>query len=327
MLLDENNKINRQEARNLRQRIELAQNILLFVHKNPDGDAIGSTVALADYLKALGKKCVLFSHDGCPENLIFLKGSEEITSDKKSVEKEKIDLMIAIDVGDLEHAGVKDLVESYKEKGITLATIDHHFSNDGYGEINIIDSQASSTAEVLYEIFQVLQVEIDNNMATAMLSGILSDTGVFTNGATTVRALEIVAELIAKGGRYSRVIKESEDKREGNFFRFWAKVLSRAGKNDKMKLVYSVILKEDLEMFQEAGDGVANLLGSLQDTAWALIIKEKSDYEIKVSLRSRDERIDVAKVAKFFGGGGHKRAAGFSIRGRLEREGDNWKIL
>lgn len=323
----ENEKISLTEVGTAQEKISQAGNILVVTHRNPDGDAIGSVIAMLEYLRSLNKRYTAFCFDSVPSNLEYLKNSHEIISDIGKLKGQEFDMVITLDCADVNYSGIGEFLIEMKYKGVEIVNIDHHPKSD-YGSLNVNYSQASSTAEILYNLFQIWGVKISPGMATGLLAGILVDTGNFTNSATGKETLGIAAELVELGGRYSYANKQLHQNQDKHGLRLWSKVLNRLQKNDRLKVAYSVIVAEDIEETGwEATEGVANFFNYLDGVKLVMVLKEKGDGEIKVSLRSLAPGMDVARLARVFGGGGHVKAAGFSLRGRLEKEGNYWRII
>ncbi len=319
-------KININQAVLVKEKIKQAENILIITHRNPDGDAIGSMTAMIEYLKGLDKKYTAFCFDEVPMSLEYLKYSHEVVLDLGSLKIKDFDLIITLDCADMNYSGVAKYLVEMKEGGVELINIDHHPKSD-YGSINI-NYETSSTTEILYELFKLWGVEINKDMATSLLAGILVDTGNFSNSATGKETLTIAADLVKLGGRYGQINKRLYENKDERGLKLWSKLLRRVQKNDKLKVAYSVVLNEDIEGDEaKAIDGAANFLVYLDEVRMAMILKETQNGEIKVSLRALSKGMDVARFARAFGGGGHIKAAGFSIKGRLEKEGNYWKII
>lgn len=311
----------------VKEKIIKASNILLVTHRNPDGDAIGSMTAIVEYLINLDKNYTAFCFDGVPLSLEYLKYSHQIISNVDELNNQNFDLIISLDCADMKYSGVEEFLSERKKLGVELINIDHHPESD-CGHININNHQASSTTEILYEIFNIWQIKISKDMATSLLAGILVDTGNFANSATNRSSLEIASDLVELGGRYGYINKQLYQNKHKYGLELWSKVLSRLTKNDRLKVAYSVVLAEDMRgMDSEAADGLTNFFNYLDAGRMVMILREVKNNEIKVSLRALDNNMDVAEFAKFFGGGGHVKAAGFNLRGRLEREGNYWKIV
>ena len=319
-------ELDREEIARFRDKLEGAGKILIFTHKNPDPDALGSVMALARYLSDSNKQHKVFLPKPLSGDFFYLKEPTEIIG-KAELAKENFDLVIGLDCSNLDWSGAEEILIRKKQLGTYFINIDHHPNSD-FAEVNIVDANSASTTMILYKVFKALGVEIDGMMATQILAGIVADTNGFANAATSIEAYRVAGELLGLGARYNYVINKFQKNDHDSWFRLWSKLLSRLIKNDKIKLAYSVILAEDISNGEGAVlDGATNFLSNLEGMRLAMILKENQDGEIKVSLRSIEQTINVAQIANYFGGGGHDRAAGFSVRGRLEREGNYWQIV
>ena len=318
-------KINGQLVKEADKLIKDAQKILLVGHKNPDGDTIGCLTAMVAYLKSINKSYAAFSANELPVNLEYLKHSQEIGSDK-NIFNHSFDLVICLDTADLKYSGVENELNRLKARGVKIVNIDHHPSN--YGAINIVDDQASSTSVILYDILRIWQVVINKDMATSLLAGILVDTMNFMNSATNDKSLGLSAELLQRGAKFNIISRQLYQTKTQDGLKLWSRLLKRLKKNDTLNIAYSVILAEDIgEAGTEETEGMSNFLSNLAEARLSMVIKEIKDGEIRVSMRAIDEQVDVAEMARHFGGGGHKKAAGFTIKGRLEQEGEGGRIV
>jgi len=310
--------------------IDKSANILVVTHQYPDGDAVGSLVAMMEYLYIKGKQHTIFVDNGIQESFPFFKNSYKMTTDEKSLEKNNFDLAIVLDCSSLDYTGIKNyfMNESCCLCKTRLITMDHHLGNENYGEFNLVDVYAASTSIILYKLFVATKKNITKEAATGILLGILTDTSNFTNDATNAEAFEVAAELIGRSGRYNNIIKQVFHDKNQAILKIWGRVLSRLVKNDKLNIAYSVLLEDDIQTSgKESLDGVSNFFNNLGDVSIAMILKEKNDGKIRVSLRGIQKGINVLKFARFFQGGGHQKAAGFSIRGRLEKVGNYWQVV
>jgi len=189
--------------------------------------------------------------------------------------------------------------------------------------------EASSTSEIVYKFLNHFNFEINKNIATCLLTGILTDTGNFTNGATTVSALKIASDLLIRGARFNQITFSTSKNKSLAILKLWGRILSRLEEND-LGVVFTVITLKDLEeseLDREALEGVANFLNNLAGLRIILVLKEEENGFIKGSLRSNDDVLDVSEIAKFLGGGGHKKAAGFTIKGQLVEVDGKWKVV
>jgi len=187
--------------------IERAQKILIVIHQNPDGDAIGSGLALANFLGQKGKEYTLFALDKPSHQYAFLPEVESLSTDQGIFSYERFDLIFVLDSGDLEYAGVDQLIKVMPQGRPLIINIDHHHTNQLFGDLNLVNPLASSTAEVLYRFFDGLRIPINKEMATCLLTGILTDTGTFSNPATTIDSLLSASQLLINGANLKKIIQ------------------------------------------------------------------------------------------------------------------------
>ncbi len=235
--------------------------------------------------------------------------------------KPKYDLIITLDTPSIEQLGkiYEDNVDTFFE--IPIINIDHHSSNTHFGQINLVDTKAASTTEILFDLFKFLQgkdTHIDKNIATLLLAGIITDTGSFQNANTTPKSLEIAADLFDLGANQQDIIKNIYKTKKLSTLKLWGKVLSKL-KNDPIhRIVWSLITSQDIEETNSNEDDTNGIIDELMsNTPGAeifLLIKERSDGKVSGSIRTISPHINAAKIAGLFhNGGGHTQAAGFKI--------------
>ncbi|MBU2576018.1 bifunctional oligoribonuclease/PAP phosphatase NrnA [Patescibacteria group bacterium] len=309
----------------LKREIEKFNAFSIVCHKRPDGDAIGSVLAFAQYLKSAGKEVRLYCKDSVPAYLKFLEGANEIKTGPDEFWRGS-DVIMLLDCGDLSMTGIdKNNFENHK-----LITIDHHASNSGYADINIIVSQSSATSEILYNYFVHVGFQINKAVATHLLCGIYTDTDSFTNLGTTPESLRVSSELLSLGADFRDITAYTMRNKSIASLKLWGRALERLRFDQKKGIATTVLRREDFNECNATNDdaeGVANLLNHLSGVKMAMVLRELSGGEIKGSLRTTSELIDVSQVAKLMGGGGHKKAAGFTVRGRIEETDKGWKIV
>jgi len=306
--------------------IEKANNILLITHQRPDGDAFGSLCAMSVVLANMGKNWTAFAPNAPAKDFLFLPFIDKITSNINDLDH--YDLIIALDTADERYSTAGEQIKSFRDK---IINIDHHFTNTQFGYLNIIHPEAASTTEILYNIFCAESIEIDRNIATCLLTGILTDTDNFSNAATSVSSLQIASDLMLKGGKIQQIVKHSYYNKSFDRVKLWGAVFERIITNEKYNIAIAIIVKDDFknidEDHEELTSGVANFLSNIFNTRAILVLEESEDGMIKGSLRTTKDNIDVSRLAKLLCGGGHKKAAGFIVRGKIEREGGRWKVI
>lgn len=295
--------------------INKSSKIAVTSHMQPDGDNIGSSLALCLALKKLGKKAVFVIDDNVPELYRFLKGAREVEK-PSSVAEIDFDLLIALDCGDLERLGkVAQLVSKTK-----LINIDHHISNTKFGEVNLVEENASATAEIVYKLIKSMGIFIDKDIADCIYTGVVTDTGMFQYSNTSEETHSIAAELIIAGVSPSDIFnKIYQNSPKEKVLLMGEALKSLEFFNNDMVSCISIskaqvdnIAEEDIDT-----EGIVNLGRDIFGVEVAIFLKQKETNLVKVSLRSKTY-IDVSIIAKDFGGGGHIRAAGCAVAGSLE---------
>ena len=293
-----------------------AKNILIISHEGPDADAIGSMLALQLSLQKIGLKAVVFSHDYPPKYLNFLPGFDYIAnSDSPSGDE---DIFFCLDYGDFQRLGLPINISEEK-----IITIDHHPESNHKGAIKIIEPTISSTSEILYSLINYLGIEIDKNIATCLLTGILHDTGGLKHAVTTSETLRIVSDLLSTGISFDEISRKTLTVGKSlTNSKIWAEILSRVSFDKKRKFAFSWISFDDFEkhnvVFSEL-EGIASLMSTISDASFSLFLIEHERGKIDGSLRSEPHKgRSVVEIAKALGGGGHNFAAGFKQEGTIE---------
>lgn len=309
--------------------IKKADKVIVISHQNPDGDALGSLLGMRHYLKHQNIKHNLFCISPVPEYLKFLPDIDSITNDEKILIDGQHDLVIILDSGDLQYAGVDHHFRKLKGLPIVI-NIDHHPTNQHYGHINLVHPKASSTSEIIYHFIDYLRLPFNKEVATQLLTGILTDTGSFSNLSTTPSSMEVSSRLMAHGARVKEITQNAFQNKSLAQLQLWGRALSRLKEDKKTGIISTVLTQKDfdeLNMNDESSEGIANFLNSVEKARAILVLREKSDGTIKGSLRTTMPNVDVSKIAKFFGGGGHKKAAGFTVKGKLEEKENGWQVV
>lgn len=303
-------------ARQIHEHIQGANTLALVSHQNPDGDTLGSALAFAEYLISLGKSVKIYCLSPVPDKFNFLYNIELVSNDPRVFHG--VDTITVVDCGDLRYAGVADLL---KDHDATIINIDHHATNEKYGHFNLVMDKWASATEVVYNFFKVNNIRITPTMATALLTGLVTDTDNFTNGATSYTALTAAGELLRLGGNWTVINRSLMQNKSIHLLKLWGIVLSRLNKKPDTDIAYTYLTNKDMVEHGASDadvEGISNFLNKLNDAAISLFMKETSDGKIKGSFRTTQDDVDVAALAKKMGGGGHKKAAGFTIDGTIE---------
>jgi len=352
--------------------INKSRKILAVTHTNPDGDALGSLLALYLALTKKGKEVTAVCADPVPATYAFLPTSDKITPslsgsrdfivtldcsqkevDKLSynIEDNKLNIIITPLKGEFSQEEVSFSYGSYKYDAIfvldcpdlerlnslyenntemffntPVVNIDHHAGNEYFGQINLVDLNATSTSEILYNVLEALDSQlIDEDIATCLLAGIITDTRSFQNTNTTPKAMNIAAQLVAAGARQQEIIRHIYKTKPVSQLKLWGRVLAGIKNDPEIKLAWSTISLKDFAECgskpEEASGVIDELMSSIPGTEIALLLSEKEEGEISGSLRTI-KGVDALKIASLFGGGGHHEAAGFVIKGKSLEEAE-----
>jgi len=287
------------------------QKFLVITHHNPDADAVSSTLAMASFLKSLGKKVQVLNEDDCPEWLKFLPG----TSSFKKVGDLKLvayDVAIVLDCGDMERmGGVNKVIDRDKP----LINIDHHVTNNKFGSVNVVHTKASSTCEMIFDLLQEARHSFNKNLALLLYAGIMTDTGSFRYENTSAHCHAIVEKLMgfkfSTADMYNRLyvgIPVGDMK-------LFTDLIHKAQLLDGDRVYCVALSKQMKDRFSNSFDlneKIFAFLRSMEGIEVVVILTELKPQEIKINLRSQ-KNFDVASLAQQFNGGGHKKASGCKI--------------
>jgi len=299
-----------QEAKEL---ISRAQRIFLIAHVDPDGDTIGSTLALAHTLRKMGKNCSLACADPIPKAFSFLPGVQEFGTPRIKNE----DLIIAVDDSHPDRFG--KAYEHVPSLDIPILNIDHHMTNPMFGTVNVVRTEAAATAEIVFDLLQDWGVPLDPLLATYLLTGLVTDTRCFSTSSTTARSLDVAAQLMRAEASLTEIIENVFERRELATLHLWGKILDQTKLDDQ--LVWSINtldMQNQCQAQSDDGDGIVNLLTTAREAKAAIVFKEREKGRIEISIRSRPG-VDISPIAVHFGGGGHPQAAGSMLEGDLEQ--------
>ncbi|MDB6152828.1 MAG: hypothetical protein JWL90_1281 [Chthoniobacteraceae bacterium] len=292
------------------------QRFVIMSHIRPDGDALGCELAMALCLRELGKDVTVWNEDGMLEKLRFLPHSELV--EKPPVENpEEFEVAIALDTAVQNRVGT--CFKALKHADLWI-NIDHHVTNDHYGDLAYIDPTAPATGQILFELFSQNGLPITPAMADNLFVAISTDTGSFPYPNTTARTYEIAAELIRAGvkvGALSQKLYESYPRRRLELLRALLNVMRMTANDRVASFALSIATAESLGAQPEDNEGLIDTIRAIEGVVVAAFIEELPDNKVRISLRSKDPRIDVSKICAFFGGGGHTLAAGARIDGPL----------
>ncbi len=315
-MTENGNRSSRNEALD---RLRAADKLVVVTHENPDGDALGSLIAMQQILTALGKDATMFidaSDLPLPPEYRFLTLEALVSSPPQDLDSRTI---VFLDCGNLER---NPAAEAFEKPAAHILNIDHHHDNTRFGTVNLVDPHASCTAEIVWDLMHGLDVAPTLTIAEALYVGLITDTGRFMYENTGARAHLMAAELIEAGVDVHEIYRRVYEGVPYGKLALLARGLAKVKRYDEGRLTVTALSAED---FSAAGaqesysEGVIDHLRAVQGTAVAALVRDRigdtdGGQTRKVSLRASDERVDVSAIARIKGGGGHRQAAGFTTR-------------
>lgn len=296
----------------LSQVVELIENKTFFgitTHRRPDGDGIGSSLALWWLLKSLGKQAEVIVRDPVPSSCIRLPGADKVRR-VETVDRD-YDAVFVIECSDVERPGINELDKQF------VVNIDHHSTSELFGDINWIDSTASAVGEMIYNLCKAIGGRITRDIAECVYTALLTDTGSFHYSNTTERTFKVASELIRAGVKPAKLAESVFSSYPWSRIELLAKVMSSVKRHDSGTVASLRQSQEMLELAsatEEDAEGFVNIPLSAEDVEAVVMLKESEPGIFRASLRSKGD-VNVVKIAEKFGGGGHKNAAGCTLTG------------
>ncbi|MCP4482136.1 MAG: bifunctional oligoribonuclease/PAP phosphatase NrnA [bacterium] len=284
---------------------------LIFMHQNPDGDALGSALAMKVLLEKLEKDVLVVSVDSIPHKYDFLPGIKDILK----IDKDTVliaDVAVFIESANIARVGCE---KKFLQVG-KIINIDHHKINDEYGDINWLDSKKAAVAVMVYEIFKYLDVSINKAAAECLYTGIVTDTGRFQYSNMSIDIYKIIGKLVKKGLDVNYIYRQIYGRKSKSHINFMRLLLANLEFHRESKIAISFITDLDIsenKIINDDIDGAADFLRDIEGVELACFIKPKDEGLYKLSLRSK-EYVSVCDISQKFGGGGHKYAAGFELK-------------
>lgn len=293
---------------NILEQIKKAKSIVLLTHENPDGDAVGSTLAMYTALKEMGKEMVDIIIPEYPRTYAFLPNVDKVI---KEGSEEPYDLAIALDSATIKRLnGWSNYFENAKAKIV----IDHHGTNTMYGDLNYVNPDSPACAQILLTIFEYFGIEITNEIGKCILTGIITDTGGFQYQSTRPETFEFAARLLKSGINVSEIYKKAMNTKSRANFELRKRAIDRMEFLEDGKVSFTYITNRDMEETNAIADdheGIVDEGRCIEGVEVSIFLRE-TEKGYKVSLRS-NEYINVSDVCLMFGGGGHKHAAGCTV--------------
>jgi len=308
-------------CRQIAELLRSQNSFLVLTHYRPDGDAVGSQLALAILLKGLGKQVEAWNDDDVPAKFRFLPQSNLIT--RPPAEPKDFDVVLAIDTSTWQRLGSAAQRIGHKKYFIN---IDHHVSNEKFADINWIVPQAPASGQIAFDLIKRGGFKLTREIATCLFAAISTDTGSFSYGSTTAESLRVAAELVDTGIDVGEICRHVYESYPYARLMLLQKALAQLQLTDRNRIAYTWVTTE---MYEESGakredtEGLIDYARAIDGVLVAILFEEMAEPgKIRISLRSKHPRIDVNSVARRFGGGGHREAAGARISGQpRETEG------
>lgn len=289
---------------------------LVTTHVRPDGDALGSMLAMVSALRRMGRRADAYCQDPVPQSYSFLPGAQEVQTGLPP--ESSYDAAVFVDCGD--HDRVGEQLTAHTREMPLLINIDHHVSNRPFAHVSWVEASASSTCEMLFDLFNHLPIVIDAPLACQLYTGLMTDTGSFRFSNTSHRVLEIASKLVDAGAEPATIAQRVFESAQPQTLHLLARMLATVSFHADGRLATGEL---SVDMFRETGtnptesEGFINHLRSVKAVVMAMLFREDEKGIIHVSMRSKDS-VDVAAFAQSNGGGGHRRAAAFRVRGELQ---------
>ncbi len=294
-----------------------AQRIAVVAHVRPDGDAVGSVLGLVLSLRAMGKEVIALLEDGVPNNLAFMPGTDTVIQPGSTAWN--VDLAIALDTATHERIGEK--CKALLAAAPLLINIDHHPTNPGYGQLNLIDSASPATGQIIYNILSEHGLPMDDAVRQNLFIAISTDTGSFQYSSTNARTHRIVAEMIEAGldtSRLAQLVYQSYPLRRLELLRAMLNEMQFRAEGRIVSWQLTRQLMDQIQMDPGDTEGLIDTLRMIDSVVSCVIFEDTDHGKVRVSARSKDARLDVSKVCAQFGGGGHRMASGARLRGPID---------
>jgi bifunctional oligoribonuclease and PAP phosphatase NrnA len=335
------------EVMNLNKKFQLAfsklksaDKVLVVGHVFPDPDALSSIGAILELLIQEDVSFQAYASDKI-EGIYSFIPHENLISKSKPEDLSVFSAIIVLDCASISRTGLEKeinevLAEKQKKgKGPFIIEFDHHQPEHSYADLEIRLPDKASTTEIIYDFLQANQLEINKKMASCILIGLMSDTGHFIHPNLSFQALEVSSEMLLKGASLQKISAYIRGTNDLSALKIWGRAFYRLKFNPVTKLACTVLTKEDLldlylcntesKLADIFGD-IVSFISYLPGVRVALLLREETN-KIKGSLRANNDNIDVSRIAHLFGGGGHRRASGFSISGKLKETESGWKVV
>jgi len=324
------------------QRIKDAHNILIVGHTSPDADALASMGAMIKVAQNLGLEVTAFA-DKKPQGAYNFIPNEGVVSDQAPADLRIFDIILILDCGSITRTGleerIRNLLRAFQFNQIPtrpyIIEFDHHEPQWSYADLEIRLTDKAATAEIVYQFLKENNLEITKTLANCILIGLMTDTGNFLHTNSSQEALAVSSEMLLRGASLPKIINKTIHNKSFSALKVWGRILENMKFNPETGLASSALAKVELDNLLTSEEknqnadlfsDIVSFLSYLSGVRVALLLREESG-RVKGSLRTNYDDIDVAKIAQKFGGGGHKKAAGFSIAGNLVKTANGWTVI
>ena len=324
------------------EKIAASKRILIIGHVSPDADALASMGAMIEVSESLGLTVSAYA-DHKPAGAFEFIVNENRVSSEEPADLRVFDIILILDCGSISRTGLelrlKNLLAAAQEKRIGsrpyIIEFDHHEPQETFADLEIRESGKASTTEIIYQFLKINNLPITKNLADCILIGLLTDTGHFLHANSSREALAVSSEMLLRGASLPKILNKTINNKSFATLKVWGRALENMKFDPITGFAFSALSEKELSKlltpeerevhFDLFGDIIA-FLSCLADVRVALLLREDNG-RIKGSLRTNSDDIDVAKIAKNWGGGGHRKAAGFSLPGKLQATDTGWKII
>jgi len=319
------------------QQILAADNILIVSHLHPDIDALSSVGIMIELVEGLNKNYLAYAQDKDDNIFDFLPHAERVHSKLPlGFSFNDYDLVLILDCGAINRTGLAEALHNRNKSKIQVIEFDHHPPVDHFADLEIRLPHLASTTEVLYHFLKINNIAINKNLSNLLLSGILADTGNFLYPSTSEDTINIASEMLQSGAQLPKIFQNTLQNKNLTSMRLWGLALKNLKVNSKYNLAVSVLTQEEINEATQAvgldeasndifGD-IVGFLSNLGGVKGVILFREESDGKIKASLRTSDPAIDISRLAAIFSGGGHAKASGLVVKGKINSSNDGWEF-
>lgn len=323
----------RQHYRKIEQAVKRARRVLLASHEYPDGDGLGAMLAFAHYLDEHDIPYTNFSTHEIGKNFQFMPGTANFVIGEQNLTMSDHDVLVLFDIGDIKRSRFAGRLKQQKDR-MTVINIDHHptiteYEGTDLVDINVVDTESSATALMVHEFFALVGFRVSQGCATCLMTGIVFDTGSFTNLGTTPPSMKAAAELLRSGARFNRITVQTMKTKSLPKLRLWGRAFERLKEDSKSGMVTTALFRSDIRECgadDDDAEGLSNFLNELEGERVVCVFRETEDGKVKASLRTTAPEGDVRALAERYGGGGHKKAAGYTLKGKIIEKPEQWGV-